>query len=201
MFRAIFSPTIRSTRLYLQYLVVFTHVPAGWCFGCVETESASQVIGTNPMYFSIDNTHLMYNATKTPATSQSQYNSVHICSLFPLAIPMMNKFCRNMQLTCNLNVLFCFLIGFILDFCVYLLCLLFRRINICTFNVRRLAPTNTTKVDVSGSLHRPSYIIAAGSTRHGSSSSGYAAVIFVLRCKVSRSEKPFKAFRSFPLMS
>jgi hypothetical protein len=29
MFRAIFSPTIRSTWLYLQYLVVFTQVAAG----------------------------------------------------------------------------------------------------------------------------------------------------------------------------
>jgi hypothetical protein len=26
-----FSPIIRSTLLYLQYLVVFTHVAAGWC--------------------------------------------------------------------------------------------------------------------------------------------------------------------------
>jgi len=29
MFRAMFSPIIRSTRLYLQYLVVFTLVAAG----------------------------------------------------------------------------------------------------------------------------------------------------------------------------
>jgi len=29
MFRAMFSPIIRSTRLYLQYLVVFTQVAAG----------------------------------------------------------------------------------------------------------------------------------------------------------------------------
>ena len=38
MFRAIFSPIIRSTCLYLQYLVVFTQVAAGWCLGWVETE-------------------------------------------------------------------------------------------------------------------------------------------------------------------
>ena len=31
MFRAMFSPIIRSTWLYLQYLVVFTQVAAGWC--------------------------------------------------------------------------------------------------------------------------------------------------------------------------
>ena len=31
MFRAMFSPIIRTTRLYLQYLVVFTQVIAGWC--------------------------------------------------------------------------------------------------------------------------------------------------------------------------
>ena len=29
MFRAMFSPIIRNTWLYLQYLLVFTHVPAG----------------------------------------------------------------------------------------------------------------------------------------------------------------------------
>jgi hypothetical protein len=38
MFRAMFSPIIRSTWLYLQYLVVFTQVAAGWCHGWVETE-------------------------------------------------------------------------------------------------------------------------------------------------------------------
>jgi hypothetical protein len=31
MFRVMFSPIIRSTWLYLQYLVVFTQVAAGWC--------------------------------------------------------------------------------------------------------------------------------------------------------------------------
>jgi hypothetical protein len=30
MFRAMFSPIIRSTLLYLQYLVVFIQVAAGW---------------------------------------------------------------------------------------------------------------------------------------------------------------------------
>jgi len=30
MFRAMFSPIIRSTWLYLQYLLVFTQVTAGW---------------------------------------------------------------------------------------------------------------------------------------------------------------------------
>ena len=34
----------------------------------------------------------------------------------------------------------CFLIGFILDFCVHLLYLLLKHINICTFNIRRFAP-------------------------------------------------------------
>ena len=38
MFRAIFSPITRSTWLYLQYLVVFTQVAAGWCLEWVETE-------------------------------------------------------------------------------------------------------------------------------------------------------------------
>jgi len=38
MFRAMFSPIIRSTWLYLQYLVVFTQVAAGWCLECIETQ-------------------------------------------------------------------------------------------------------------------------------------------------------------------
>jgi len=38
-FRARFSPIIRRTWLYLQYLVVFTQVAAGWCLEWVETES------------------------------------------------------------------------------------------------------------------------------------------------------------------
>ena len=41
MSRAMFSPTIRSTCLYLQYLVVFTQVAAGWCLKCVETKFQS----------------------------------------------------------------------------------------------------------------------------------------------------------------
>jgi hypothetical protein len=36
VFRAIFSPIITSTLLYLQLLVVFTQVTAGWCHGWVE---------------------------------------------------------------------------------------------------------------------------------------------------------------------
>jgi hypothetical protein len=35
MFRAMSSSIIRSTWLYLQYLVVFTQVAAGWCLECV----------------------------------------------------------------------------------------------------------------------------------------------------------------------
>jgi hypothetical protein len=31
MFRAMFSPIIRSIWLYLQYLLVFTQDVAGWC--------------------------------------------------------------------------------------------------------------------------------------------------------------------------
>ena len=34
MFRAMFSPIIRSTWLYLQYLVVYIQVAAGWCPEC-----------------------------------------------------------------------------------------------------------------------------------------------------------------------
>ena len=40
MFRAMFSPISKSTWLYLQYLVVFTQVAAGWFLEWVETELA-----------------------------------------------------------------------------------------------------------------------------------------------------------------
>jgi hypothetical protein len=38
MFRAMFSHTISSTWLYLQYLVVFIHFTAVWCLGRFETQ-------------------------------------------------------------------------------------------------------------------------------------------------------------------
>jgi hypothetical protein len=38
MFRAVFSPIIRSAWLYLRYLAVFTQDAAGWYLGWVETE-------------------------------------------------------------------------------------------------------------------------------------------------------------------
>jgi len=41
MFREMFLPIVRSTWLYLQYLVVFTLVAAGWCLGWVETEHSA----------------------------------------------------------------------------------------------------------------------------------------------------------------
>jgi predicted small integral membrane protein len=44
MFRAMFSPTIRSTLLYLQYLVVFTQVVAGWFLGWVENQPRHQPV-------------------------------------------------------------------------------------------------------------------------------------------------------------
>jgi hypothetical protein len=47
MFRAMFSPIIRSTWLYLQYLAVFTQVAVGWCLGWVETAKQFQLIQVN----------------------------------------------------------------------------------------------------------------------------------------------------------
>ena len=46
MFQAMFLTIIRSTRLYLQYLVVFTQVAAGWCIGWVEAS-----VSTHPRHF------------------------------------------------------------------------------------------------------------------------------------------------------
>ena len=46
MFRATFSPIIRSTWLYLQYLAVFTQVAACWCLGWVETHPRHQQAAT-----------------------------------------------------------------------------------------------------------------------------------------------------------
>jgi len=45
MFRTMFSPIIRSTWLYLQYLVLFTKVAAGRCHGWVET-----AVSTHPWH-------------------------------------------------------------------------------------------------------------------------------------------------------
>jgi len=39
MFRAMFSPVVRSTWVYLQYLVVFTQAAAEWCLGRVSTKT------------------------------------------------------------------------------------------------------------------------------------------------------------------
>jgi len=46
MFRAMFSPIIRSTWLYLQHLVIITNVAAGWCHGWVPTHSGHQPAAT-----------------------------------------------------------------------------------------------------------------------------------------------------------
>jgi len=42
--RTMFSSIIRSTWLYLQYLVVFAQVAAGWCLGWFETTQQFQLI-------------------------------------------------------------------------------------------------------------------------------------------------------------
>jgi len=46
VFRAMFSAIIRSTWLYLQHLVVFTQVTAGWYLGWVETHPRHQPAAT-----------------------------------------------------------------------------------------------------------------------------------------------------------
>jgi len=46
VFGAMFSPIITSTRLYLEYMVVFTQVAAGWCLGCVSTHPGHQPAAT-----------------------------------------------------------------------------------------------------------------------------------------------------------
>jgi len=46
MFQAMFSPTIRSAWLYLQYLAVFNQVVAGWRLEWVETHSRQQPAAT-----------------------------------------------------------------------------------------------------------------------------------------------------------
>ena len=53
MFRAMFSPIIRRTWLYLQYLVVFTQVAAGWCVGCVSTHPRHQPADNLGEYYQI----------------------------------------------------------------------------------------------------------------------------------------------------
>jgi len=52
MFWVMFSPIIRSTWLYLQFLVVLTQVAAGWCHGWVFNSSVTpwRKLLTNLMY-------------------------------------------------------------------------------------------------------------------------------------------------------
>jgi len=52
MFRAMFSPIIRSTWLYLQYLVTFTNVAAGWCHGWAGTAVPTHPL-THPLTHSL----------------------------------------------------------------------------------------------------------------------------------------------------
>jgi hypothetical protein len=47
MFRAMFLLIIRRTCLYLQHLVVFTQIAAGWCLGRVEIALA---VSTHPRH-------------------------------------------------------------------------------------------------------------------------------------------------------
>jgi len=72
MFQVMFSPIIRSTWLYLQYLVVFTQVAAGWCPEWVETGHCG-LCGVTP-----------HNPQSTLAfTSYSLYGPLYIwCALF-----------------------------------------------------------------------------------------------------------------------
>jgi hypothetical protein len=59
MFRAMFSPIIRSTCLYSQYLVVFIQIAVGWCLRWVEIK------------------YVYFNASKTPADSNlSEYYQI-----------------------------------------------------------------------------------------------------------------------------
>ena len=44
MNRAVFSPIVRSTWLYLQYLVVFTQAAAGWCLEWVKTKHTPHIL-------------------------------------------------------------------------------------------------------------------------------------------------------------
>jgi len=86
MFRAMFLPVIRSTWLYLQYLVVFTKVAAGWCHGWVETASS-------------------FNSSKTPAGNNvgEYYQILEIQSSAPddgrKHLPKHVELTRNYKLT------------------------------------------------------------------------------------------------------
>jgi hypothetical protein len=59
MFRAMILSIIRSIWLYLQYLVVFTQVSAGWCLGWVETAKHFQLIHDIPI--NSDSEHFTVN--------------------------------------------------------------------------------------------------------------------------------------------
>jgi hypothetical protein len=68
VFRAMFSPIIRSTWLYLQYLVMFTQVAVGWCLEWVETE----LCGLWGVHCTLHNPH-----SSVQCTPHNPHSSVH----------------------------------------------------------------------------------------------------------------------------
>ena len=85
VFRAMFSPIIRSTWLYLQYLLVFTQVAAGWCLGWVETElSWLWGVYTPHNQHSSVSTHLRHQPAAT-------WVNTTICCKYSLVLMMMGE--------------------------------------------------------------------------------------------------------------
>jgi len=75
MFRAMFSPIIRSTRLYLQHLVLFTQVAAGWCHGWVETHVSGDVFAHHQEHSTVFTASGIIHPSCCPLVSWMSCNS------------------------------------------------------------------------------------------------------------------------------
>jgi hypothetical protein len=92
MFQAIFWPIIRSTWPYLQYLVVFTQVAAGWCLGWVETELCA-------LWGALHTSHKPHSSVSTHPRHQpaaTWMNTTRYCKYGQVLLMMGQSIARNM---------------------------------------------------------------------------------------------------------
>jgi hypothetical protein len=85
MFRAMFSPIVRSTRLYLQYLVVFTQVSAG-CQPTVTWVNTTKYCKYSQVLLKMDESIARKNVE--PTWNSKLIYIVHLVAYFHICITM-----------------------------------------------------------------------------------------------------------------